>query len=289
MREDCELCCDSLVLKHIGHEKSMEYRHTIIKFAESISREQQLITSNLISENKSQLKRRIRMINLYKTGRIKLSLLAITLLTIIGFLSLTNTSSKPIKPTNEVKLFNVPIDKSNKKNIIIYNTHFAETYDYGDNVIEVSKALKIKLFKLGLESTCLEMPEDTELSKAYSISRKLVVDNSRDYNKSVLIDIHRNIAQNSESDKNNQLLIVLGKNNPNFKQNSEFANSLLQELKNINGVKADIFVAEQTYNQDLSTEAVLIDIGNKNSSKQDVENCINALGEALKNLVLKSD
>lgn len=55
-------------------------------------------------------------------------------------------------------------------------------------------------------------------------------------------------------------------------------------------MKSDIFKSENaTYNQDLSTEAVLIEIGNNKSSRQDVENCINALSEALKNLALKSN
>lgn len=109
--------------------------------------------------------------------------------------------------------------------------HIAETYDYGESIIDISKALKIKLSKLGLESTYLEMPKVTGRRNAYSVSRKLVVDNSKDYSKSFLIDIHRDIVPSSKSGKNNLLRIELGKNNPKFNQNSKFADSLLQELK----------------------------------------------------------
>lgn len=290
IKEDCELCCDSLVLNSVGQEESIEYGHTIIKFAENMSREHKLITGTSILKNKYQIKRRITMIKLFKKNNHRLSICAIVLLAIIGLLSLTNATSKPIKPLEEVKSANIPKDKSNHKNIIIYNTHIFETYSYGDSVIDVAKALENKLSKLGLESTYLEMPKNIEPSKSYAISRKLIMDSSKNYNNSILIDLHRDIAPTTENDKKNLIHIVLGKNNPNFNENNKFAKLVLEELKKANEIKADIFISERsTYNQDLSKQSILIDIGNENSSKQDVENCVDALGEAFKKVTLESN
>ncbi|MHC4117945.1 MAG: M56 family metallopeptidase [Planctomycetota bacterium] len=62
MQSDRELACDALVLSRTRSGESREYGHTIVRLLERFSRPQRLPSMAGISENKSQLKRRIKMI-----------------------------------------------------------------------------------------------------------------------------------------------------------------------------------------------------------------------------------
>jgi stage II sporulation protein P len=223
------------------------------------------------------------MITQFKNYNFRLTILVVFIIALLiceGCFLSTNTTSKPINfigetnPTNapagitDAKSTDTSTDKTNEKNdiyktknIIIYNSHSGEKYSSGDSVKDAAKALEAKLSKSGLNSIFIDIPEAILRPEAYNISRKWVIDSSKEYDKSVLIDIHRDAMPSSESENNKNLLrIVVGAKNTTLYENSKFANSLLEELKNVNNIKAEVFISKgTTYNQDLSPNAILVE------------------------------
>ncbi len=90
MQSDRELACDALVLSYARSGESKEYGRTIVSLLERFSRPQRLPSMAGILENKSQLKRRIKMIAKFKkTSRIR-GAGALLLLVILACVVLTN-------------------------------------------------------------------------------------------------------------------------------------------------------------------------------------------------------
>ncbi|MDR9853566.1 M56 family metallopeptidase [Paenibacillus sp. VCA1] len=92
MKADRELACDACVLEALGETEAVAYGMTIISFLKRYSlRESQpqlLYFKGLTGEK--DIVRRIRMIQSYKKGSYKFSMLAILLMLLIGTLTLTN-------------------------------------------------------------------------------------------------------------------------------------------------------------------------------------------------------
>jgi len=102
MREDRELCCDSLALSVLKDEEVISYGFTIIKLAEISFRAPYLPSVAGIINNKSKIERRIRMIKIFKKSSYRLSLIAITVLLIIGGVFLTGANKTKADTTEEI-------------------------------------------------------------------------------------------------------------------------------------------------------------------------------------------
>ena len=89
MRADRELSCDAFVLSRTGKEKSQEYGQAIVGLLSRFSRSRPLPAMAGILENQSQLKRRIIMITKFKKSSYQWSPLAVLLIFVIGFVSLS--------------------------------------------------------------------------------------------------------------------------------------------------------------------------------------------------------
>jgi beta-lactamase regulating signal transducer with metallopeptidase domain len=90
MQSDRELACDALVLSHARSGEHKEYGRTIVSLLERYSRPQRLPGMAGISENKSQLKRRIKMIAKFKKTSRTRGAGAMLLLTALACIVLTN-------------------------------------------------------------------------------------------------------------------------------------------------------------------------------------------------------
>ncbi len=97
MRDDRELACDSLALSRMADEESSAYGATIIKLLESLARPVTVPGLVGISEDKAQLKQRIRMIAGFKKPG-KWSACAALLLLAVGMTALTDARSQPQSP-----------------------------------------------------------------------------------------------------------------------------------------------------------------------------------------------
>ncbi len=90
MQSDRELACDALVLSYARSGESKEYGRTIVSLLERFSRPQRLPSMAGISENKSQLKRRIKMIAKFKKTSRTRGTSAMLLLIALACIILTN-------------------------------------------------------------------------------------------------------------------------------------------------------------------------------------------------------
>ncbi|WP_051541718.1 stage II sporulation protein P [Clostridium lundense] len=195
--------------------------------------------------------------------------------------ALNKTKNNSSKELNEKKNIDKPLH-----NIVIYNTHADEEYDFGKKITDISALISHRLNNEGLNSSFIKCDPPKEYMKAYEVSRDAITKNIKKYEDIILLDIHRDISGDHKLNPK-RMLIVLTKKNPCYESNKKFAESLLKEINKSNSVKCEILLRNEGilyYNQDLSNNAVLIELGNNKSSNSDIEECMNALISALKNV-----
>ena len=193
--------------------------------------------------------------------------------------------------------------------VYIYNSHQLENYDnanlkiYGitPNVLMASYLLKEKLNKNGVSS----IVEDTNLaeflninnwdhSKSYAASRLLILDKQSKYNTlKYYIDIHRDSVNKSASTATingksyAKILFVVGLEHDNYQLNVETAsniNSLFN--KYYPGLSRGLYKksgpgVNGIYNQDISGNAMLIEVGGYENTIEEVFNTIDAISTIL--------
>ncbi len=163
-----------------------------------------------------------------------------------------------------------------KKNISMYLTHNDESYKptdgydsiYGAGGIhDVAKKFKSELEKQGISVTLDETLHIPHNSSAYTRSG-VTAKKLNDENPDALFDIHRDgVARSYYLTKVNgkdasKVRIVVGKSNPNFDQNYEFATVVFavgQEL--YPWLFSDIYCGKGHYNQALQNKALLFEMG----------------------------
>ena len=186
-------------------------------------------------------------------------------------ISLVNTmDTKPIMPFSA--------------DVVIYNSHSSEDYLCGTKITEVGALINAKLMKEGLNSSFIKCTPVEDV-KAYQSTRKLITQNVKAYANTILLDIHRDVTTVANSNTK-QIIFTLAKKNPHYEENIKFVNKLLENVEKENGIKAKIFyynTGVDYFNQDLSNNSVLIEIGNNMSSNSDIEACTSALASDIKN------
>ncbi|MCB2360078.1 M56 family metallopeptidase [Clostridium estertheticum] len=101
MSNDKELACDALALSHVNCENYINYGKTIIKLLENYKKTPQVYGMSYIINDKSQIKRRITMISLFKKNSYKWSIIPIVTLILLGGIMLTNAKNKPLHDDNK--------------------------------------------------------------------------------------------------------------------------------------------------------------------------------------------
>jgi len=107
VRADRELACDALVLSHTEPERSHEYGRTIVNLLERFSRARRLAGMAGILEDRSQLKRRIATIALFRKDSGRWSAVAIALLAVLACVALTDARTE--KPLVETIVAEAPV------------------------------------------------------------------------------------------------------------------------------------------------------------------------------------
>ncbi|MBZ9618271.1 M56 family metallopeptidase [Clostridium estertheticum] len=320
MKQDCEISCDGQVISYLGYGKNMLYGNTIIKVLKLGGKGNRLIGTTSMVLNRFEMKRRIIMISKYNKINIKGVLLGAVLVVIIGGFGIAiNTSSissdkniakattlqvktpvatskNLVKNTSSVpSLSNIKKSATNTTNpivpfsadIVIYNSHPDEAYPSGVKVTDVGALISDKLVKEGFNSHFIKINPPKNYNKSYQITRDIIKKNVKNYPSTILLDIHReDVATKIKNDKTNKILFVVTEANPRYKANKKFVDSLIGNIKNTNGIQTVIYPYQygiSYYNEDLSNNSALIEIGNNMSSNSDIEACVNALVSALKN------
>ena len=94
MQQDCELACDEKVLHYLQPDCYNNYGSTIINIAELFSKSHNIFNGASLASNKSNLKRRISMINSFKSKSFKWSLIGIFTIALISVVFLVNPKIK---------------------------------------------------------------------------------------------------------------------------------------------------------------------------------------------------
>lgn len=209
--------------------------------------------------------------------------------------------TKKVSSNNDVKKVNKvsTIDDYNPL-IYIYNTHQAEDYsDY--SVYELSAYLSDNLTKEKIDNYFEEQSINTFLSEnnlkyyeSYMVSRKYLTSALEKYNSlKYFIDIHRDSVSKSKATLNYmnknyaKVLFIVGLDNNNYKENlnnTTILNNMIEEK--IPGISRGIMKkqgkgVDGVYNQDLSPNLFLIEVGAKDSTKEEVINTINVIKDVI--------
>ena len=204
-------------------------------------------------------------------------------------------------PTNDV--IDNPI-------VYIYNSHQLENYDSSNyepynitpNVMMASYLLKEKLNNYNIP-TIVEEGNINEFIKinnwdynySYIASRYFIEEAKRKYPSiKYFIDIHRDSVTKEYSTaiindiSYAKVLFVVGLDHDNYKGNLDFANNVNNRL--INGISKGIIKksgpnVNGIYNQDISRNALLIEVGGYQNKIDEVYNTIDVLANTLKEVI----
>ncbi|MBE6152501.1 MAG: hypothetical protein E7165_04240 [Firmicutes bacterium] len=194
--------------------------------------------------------------------------------------------------------------------VYIYNSHqtegyskeFLETYNITPNVLMAGYLLKEKLDKIGIP-TIIEESNITEFLRinnwsykdSYKASRFYLLDAINKYPSiKLFVDLHRDSLskENSTVTINNKkyakIMFVVGKEHENYQENLALANKLNQMIKakcptlsrgvlqkegaGVNGI----------YNQDISKNVVLLELGGNENTITEVLNTIEIISTIIK-------
>ncbi len=234
---------------------------------------------------------------------------------IIGYHDNEEESTEDIEKLKKISAYmSDPNDRSVKDPIIyIYNSHQLENYNnnnleiYGitPNVLMASYLLKEKLNDMGL-SSIVEDANITEFldlnnwdyTNSYRASRIFMLDKQNTYpTLKYFIDIHRDSVKKSQTTItiNNKtyarILFVVGLEHNNYDKNLDLANKLNSMFeKNYPGLSRGVYKKEGynvngIYNQDISPNVMLIEVGGVDNNIDEVINTLNAISDILKQYI----
>jgi len=217
--------------------------------------------------------------------------------------------NEPMKPTK-------PPSKTTDGNVFfIYHSHSWESFlplipgaktpnqasSPKVNVSLLGERLKKNLQAAGIGAVDDKTNIGTELSKrdwtwgsSYKMSRLIVQEAiAQDQNLDYLIDIHRDDQRRKvttidiDGEKYAKLYFVVGVENKNYKKNLEFAKTINNEIKKVNkGLSRGIYSKNYkqgngVYNQDLSPNSLLIEVGGVDNTLPELYRTIDLLSEIL--------
>ena len=312
MRQDCEISCDNQVISYLDKDENIQYGNSIIRILELGGNSKRIIGIASMAMNRSEIKRRIMMISKYKKINPKNALLGVVVVVIVGTLGISMNTSKAIEDNNIPEAKTLSTDKSivntlNKKqpsiealpidnskdivpfssDIVIYNSHPEENYPSGIKVTDVGAAIEAKLMEEGISSRFIKGNPPTEYEKSYETTRDLITKNVKDYSDTILLDIHRSIGKSPYFDKK-KISFILATDSPYYEENKKFVGILLESIRYSSKAELEVLFYDgeilSYFNQDLSKNSLLIEVGSNISSDSDIEECINTLVSALKNV-----
>lgn len=195
---------------------------------------------------------------------------------------------------------NLVYNSNNNPIIYIYNTHQNEEYS-NYSVYELSECLSSELNKELLPNYFERQSIKTYLNnnsysyaKSYKASKYYMEIAKKKYSSlNYYIDIHRDSVGKSlaTTTYNNKtyakILFIVGLENKNYKNNLKNTEKLNTIIKNkVPSISRGIMKKQGkgvngVYNQDFSPNVFLIEVGTKDSTKEEVINTINILKESL--------
>lgn len=196
-----------------------------------------------------------------------------------------------------IDAFNFAAKKS--KTIALYHTHNGESYQPGaeniegpGDIHEIGRTLKNQLEKHGIHvihSENMHLPHD---GAAYERSRATAIEIAGK-RPDAIFDLHRDAIPRREEYLTrlngktiSQIRIVVGRQNPNYKANDQFARTLKAVSDDLYpGLIRDIFYGGGSYNQQVSSHSLLLEFGShvtgKNKAKTSTEMMASTVNQLL--------
>ncbi len=209
--------------------------------------------------------------------------------------------TKYIKDPNPIIVEHPRVYIYNSHQLENYNASNLEIYNIQPNVMMASYMLKEKLNNLGIPSI-VEEANLTEFMRinhwqhkdSYKASRIFILDAKNKYDTlEYYIDIHRdsireNLSTAIINDKRYaKVLFLIGLDNPNYKSNLKLTENINKIInKKYPGLSRGIYKkqgkgVDGVYNQDISSKAILIEVGGVDNTIEDVLNTVEALSHVL--------
>lgn len=196
--------------------------------------------------------------------------------------SITDTASPAIGPAPAAAPAEAP-----PRVIGIYHTHSGESYvpTEGESMVEgrggvygVGATIKSVLSEFGIEgiqSDAIHNPSGS--ASMYIQSRRTAMELVK-AGADALFDVHRDTAPIREYAKTVEgkevakALLVLGRQNPNIKANEELVFKFRDKASELYpGLIRGVFYAQGMYNQDLSPQSFLIEVGTAGNTRAEAE------------------
>lgn len=206
-----------------------------------------------------------------------------------------------------------PASEAKDPIVYLYNTHQSEgyskeglsEYDVTPSVLFANYFFREKLNDLGVP-TAVETNDISEVlrtnnwkySYSYEASRYLMKEAQNKYpHLKYFIDIHRDSANYNVTTteylgkKYARIMFVIGKEHDHYAENLAFANNLNEKMKTkVNNISRGVIGKEGAgvngiYNQDISPNTLLIEVGGPYNSIVEVTNTIEVLAKVLKDYI----
>ncbi|WP_350457417.1 stage II sporulation protein P [Cytobacillus firmus] len=208
-----------------------------------------------------------------------------------------------------------PVPNTGKDVAFIYHSHSWEAFlpllsgkksaneavslNESKNIIAVGKKLKVELMKRGIGASHSTSNVTEELKKkhwnynhSYALSRETVIEAMAQKSSiSYLIDIHRDSQPKNlttttiNGEPFARLFFIVGKENRNFERNLALAKELNKKLEEeFPGISRGVFIKTKddgngVYNQDLSSQSMLLEFGGVENNNTELDNSIEAFAE----------
>lgn len=172
------------------------------------------------------------------------------------------------------------------RRIAVYNSHGAESYiegdgeeskDPGGGILDVGDRLAAALEEKDVEVLRSKEPHTPHDAGAYGRSKRTVEEFLKE-DPDVLIDVHRDAVpeeeylEEVEGEERVQVQFVVGRQNQNMEVNKEFAEGLKARADELYpGLVKGIFMARGSYNQEMSPQATLIEVGSHTNNKEQAQ------------------
>ena len=199
-----------------------------------------------------------------------------------------------VEPDDIVEVPQQPI--GSQKSIYIYSTHQQEGYKDQNTVLEASAYLGKLLREAGYEVVVEDRNFTEELNtlglnynQSYQISRNAITDAVMEHQGfDLMIDFHRDSVPRESSyieasGKNYaKMMIVLGGLSSHFSNIQNQAMTLLDKTNQLqSGIMKNILVREAYYNQDISDNMLLIEVGSEENYYDEVIHSLNILAKSI--------
>lgn len=220
-----------------------------------------------------------------------------------------NSKSDYVEDTNKKEIKNPIVYIYNSHQLEEYNMEYVYDYSVKPNVLIASYILKEKLYDKGIPSivetnNIKKYLNDNNLRYNYSyvasrhfIELMLKKESSIKY----LIDIHRDSAKRNKTlfEINNKkyarVMFVVGLDHKNYEPNLKLANELNDMIKDkYPGLSRGI--SKKTgkgvngiYNQDISPNSMLIEVGGVDNTIEEVNNTMEVISEVLSNYIKEKE